>query len=215
MKRLKYLLTLFAVSATLYGCGSSNADSTSSQVYSTASTPEAPPAPEPEPAKILNVYDPDGNSVNLTIDPNTMYCNMATWCPHCDQLIKNIRNPRYTNVFSSRKIIFLFSKSELKDYVDGHEKEINDMAVENGLTAQELRERLRSLMQQQDQASPEMFDRIPSSIKYYFYDKEFKYETGGIPEVYSFRTNSFSESPYEWLGNKDESQIPIINSMNM
>lgn len=171
--------------------------------------------PVEEEEKKLNLFDIDGNQVNISIKSGTMYCNMATWCPHSDQLIKNINNNEFKHVFKSYKIVFLFSKTEVEDYIKNHKDDIRAMAEEKGIPYKDVLKRFQNIADVQDQFNLEMFNEIPTNISYYFYDKNFNYKLYGFPQTYSYQTNVFSQSPYEWLAEKDQSLIPELNKMEM
>lgn len=159
------------------------------------------------------VYDEDDQAHQLSFDEGTMYCIMASWCPHSRDFLTIVNNKTYNPVTKSYKLVFLFDRNELpklrKNIIENQEA----YGIETEAQLQKLMNTIAERKRQGKLMFPEVLSEIPDDVAYYYFDTDFNYEMAGYPSSYTSSSGKFDLNPCLWYANRIPSQRELIKRM--
>lgn len=170
-------------------------------------------APATTSVSTATVYDEDDQAHQLSFDEGTMYCVMASWCPHSRDFLTIVNNKSYNPVTKSSKLVFLFDRNELprlRNKIIGNQ---GAYGIKTKAQLQQLMDVIAERKQQGKLMFPEVLSEIPDDVPYYYFDTDFNYEMAGYPSSYTSSTGKFDLNPCMWYANHIPSQRELIKRM--
>lgn len=218
MKKIKPYQTMVCVLiACLYACSSEPADRsqidsafTDSAVLDTSVTQAATAATA---VSTATVYDEDDRAHQLSFDEGTMYCIMASWCPHSRDFLTIVNNKTYDPVTRSYKLVFLFDRNELPRLRKSIMENQESYGIKTEAQLQQLMDIIAERKKQGKLMFPEVLSEIPDDVSYYYFDTDFNYEMAGYPSSYTSSSGKFDLNPCLWYANRVPSQLELIKRM--
>jgi thiol-disulfide isomerase/thioredoxin len=156
----------------------------------------------------LTVQDKDGKLSTLTIDKNTLVIASATWCGYCKILVQQLQES--PSAFKGKKLVFVMG-DEYRQLRYGLAQENLPNLLEGKLTPEEWMQWLENEVAQEKQKTGHPYVVYPEKLKayealgaaVYFLPKDCKacspLITNGFPSVYSLKTHTFQDSPWDRL----------------
>lgn len=230
MKKIKLCqITEFVLMTCLSACSSEPTDHSQdsiltdsavvdSSVTSAAATAAAPIATASNTTASVavptaTVYDEDDQVHQLSFDEGTMYCVMASWCPHSRDFLTIVNDKTYNPVTKSCKLVFLFNRNELtrlgKSIIDDQES----YGIKTEAQLQQLMDIIAERKKQGKLMFPEVLSEIPDDVSYYYFDTDFNYEMAGYPSSYTSSSGKFDLNPCLWYADRVPSQLKLIKRM--
>lgn len=194
------------VDSSVTSAAATAATATTAAIDSSAAVPAVP-------AAAATVYDEDDQVHQLSFDEGTMYCVMASWCPHSRDFLTIVNNKTYNPVTKSCKLVFLFNRNELTRL----RKSIIENQESYGIkTKAELQQLLALIAERKKHGKlmfPEVLSEIPDDVSYYYFDTDFNYEMAGYPSSYTSSSGKFDLNPCLWYADRVPSKLGLIKRM--
>lgn len=215
MKKIKPYQTMVCVLVTcLYACSSEPVDNSQDSIITDSVITDSSVNPAAAAAvSTATVYDEDGQAHQLSFDEGTMYCIMASWCPHSRDFLTIVNNKTYDPVTKSYKLVFLFDRNELSRLRRSIMEHQESYGIKTEAQLQQLMDIIAERKLQGKLMFPNVLSEIPDDVSYYYFDTDFNYEMAGYPSSYTSSSGKFDLNPCLWYANRIPSQLELIKRM--